>query len=433
MVALVDCNNFYVSCERVFNPKLEKRPVVVLSNNDGCIIARSEEAKALGIPMGAPLFQFREFLEKNKVIALSSNYTLYGDMSERVMNTLAKFTQSIEIYSIDEAFLDLSRLAFVGNDTEKLYEYGMSIRNTVLKWTGIPVSIGIAPTKVLSKVASKKAKKSTGVCVLNDEETIKEALSNFDVEDIWGIGKAYSKFLKKHHINTALEFANAPDQWVQKHLTIVGLRIVKELRGEKCISVEEEPIPRKSVCSQKSFGEPQSDFFTLYNALSSYIDSCAMKLRNQESVANIMGVWLATNPFNLNEPQYFQSKFINLPVPTNFTVELLRYGYALLKDIYREGYRYKRVGVLFSGLAPDNALQYNLFDNLQRDKLLRLMEVYDTINRKFGKGTIKFFAQGTNQEWKMKQEHLSENFTTSWENILTIQVDKQILPKLKEK
>lgn len=433
MIALVDCNNFYVSCERVFNPKLEKRPVVVLSNNDGCIVARSEEAKALGIPMGAPLFQFKDFLEKNNVIALSSNYTLYGDMSERVMNTLAMFTQSIEIYSIDEAFLDLSCLAFVGNEAQKLYDYGMKIRSTVLKWIGIPVSIGIAPTKVLSKIASKKAKKGQGVCVLSSPDLIQDALSNFDVEDIWGIGKAYAKFLKKHNINTALELANAPEQWIKRHLTIVGLRIVKELRGEKCIGVEEEPMPRKSVCSQKSFGEPQTEFFVLFNALSSYIDECTRKLRNQGSLASIMGVWIATNPFNFSEPQYFQSKFINLPVPTNFTAELIRYGYALLKEIYREGYRYKRVGVLFSGLTPDNTLQYNLFDKLQRDKLQRLMDAYDSINRKYGKGTVKFSSQGIGYEWRMKQEHLTEHFTTSWENILCIQLDKQILPKLKEK
>lgn len=423
MIALADCNNFYVSCERVFNPKLENRPVVVLSNNDGCIVARSEEAKALGIPMGAPLFKFKEFLEKNNVIALSSNYTLYGDMSERVMNTLATFTPSIEIYSIDEAFLDFSRLAWVGNDSKKLYDYGMNVRTTVLKWTGIPVSLGIAPTKVLAKVASKKAKKSSGVCVLNTKEEIKEALSTFDIEDIWGIGRAYTNFLRKHKINTALELANAPDDWVKKHLTIVGLRIVKELRGEKCLDIDEEPAPRKSIGSQKSFGEPQTDFFVLFNALSSYIDECARKLRKQRSVANIMGVFVATNPFNLKEPQYFRSKFIRLPVPTNFTGELIKYGYALLKDIYREGYRYKRVGILFAGLNSEDSFQFNLFDKLNREKVFKLMEVYDKLNKKYGKGIIKFSAQGVQKEWKMKQEHLSEHFTTSWDDILTINLD----------
>lgn len=424
MIALVDCNNFYVSCERVFNPKLEKVPVVVLSNNDGCIVARSEEAKALGIPMGAPLFQYKDFLEKHNVVALSSNYTLYGDMSERVMNTLSMFTPNIEIYSIDEAFLDLSRLANIGNNSLKLLDYGSLIRSTVLKWTGIPVSIGISHTKVLAKVASKLAKKRDGVCVLNSPEEINNALSNFDVEDIWGIGHAYAKFLRKNKINTAYELANAPDHWIQKNLTIVGLRIVKELRGEKCIDIEYQPIPRKSVGSQKSFGELQTDFFVLYNALSCYIDECARKLRNQKSYANIMGVFVATNPFNPNEPQYFRSKFIRLPVPTNFTGELIRYGYALLREIFKEGFKYKRVGVIFAGLSPEGSLQYNLFDRINRDKVSRIMEVYDKLNRKYGKGILKFSAQGIDKPWRMKQEHLSEHFTTEWENILTIDLDK---------
>lgn len=419
MIALVDCNNFYVSCERVFNPKLKNRPVVVLSNNDGCIVARSEEAKALGIPMGAPFFQYREFLEKYDVVALSSNYTLYGDMSERVMNTLGEFTPCIEIYSIDEAFLDFSNLAFIRNNPEKLTEYGLQIRNKVLKWTGIPVSTGIAPTKVLAKVASKKAKKSKGVWVIVTEEDIKNALSDFPVEDLWGIGRAYSSFLKKNKINTALELANMPESWVRKHLTVVGVRIIKELKGEKCIDIE-QPVPRKSIGSQKSFGEPQTDFSVLFNALASYIDECATKLRNQKGVANIMGVFVATNPFNTNEPQYFKSRYIRLPVPTNFTGELIRLGYVLLKDIYKEGYKYKRVGVLLTGLDNQKNLQYNLFDKVNRVKAMKLMEVYDNIRKLYGKNALKFSAQGVTKEWKMKQERLSKSFSTDWNSILTI-------------
>lgn len=424
MIALVDCNNFYVSCERVFNPKLEKRPVVVLSNNDGCIVARSEEAKALGIPMGAPLFQYKDFLDKHNVIALSSNYTLYGDMSERVMNTLAEFTPNIEIYSIDEAFLDLSNIAFVSKNPDRLFEYGVEIRSKVLKWTGIPVSIGIAPTKVLAKVASKKAKKSNGVWVIVSEEDRVNALSDFPVEDLWGIGRAYSNFLKRRKINTALELSRMPESWVRKHLTVQGVRIVKELNGEKCLDIE-QPIPRKSVGSQKSFGEPQTDFFVLFNALASYIDECAVKLRNQNSVANILGIFVATNPFNKSEPQYFKSRFIRLPVPTNFTGELIRFGYIILKDIFKEGYRYKRVGVLLTGLDSVNKLQYNLFDKLNREKAIKLMEVYDSIRKKYGKEILKFSAQGIGKEWKMKQEHLSDKFTTDWDSILTINIQSK--------
>ncbi len=423
MIALVDCNNFYVSCERVFNPKLEKKPVVVLSNNDGCIVARSEEAKELGIPMGAPLFEWKEFIEKHKVEVFSSNYTLYGDLSERVMNTLSQFSPDIEIYSIDEAFIDLSYLSYVTNSKEKLFEYGTKIRNTVKKWTGIPVSVGIAPTKVLSKVAAKKAKKSSGVFILVSGKDIEEALSNFDVEDIWGIGRAYSRFLKRNGINTALQLAKANDQWVLKNLTIVGLRIVQELRGTKCLDVEIQPIPNKAIGSAKSFGEPLTSFQHIFNALASYIDECARKLRAQNSLANIIGVGLATNPFNKNEPQYFNSRFTRLHVPTCFTNELITYGYHLLKDIYREGFRYKRVSVLLTGLIPNTSIQTSLFDKLDRAKLQRLTEVYDLLNKKFGKGIIKFASQGTKRTWKMKQEHLTPHYTTSWDDLLTINLD----------
>lgn len=422
MIALVDCNNFYVSCERVFNPRLEGRPVVVLSNNDGCIIARSEEAKQLGIPMGAPLFQYREFLEKNNVVVCSSNYTLYGDLSQRVMNTLSHFTPDIEIYSIDEAFLDLSYLPSITSSKENLTNFARRVHETVLKWTGISVSIGIGATKVLAKVAAKKAKKNGYVWVLYSKEDIDFTLEDFDIEDLWGIGRAYSNFLKRHNIKFAADLVKANDYWIKKHLTIVGLRILEELRGKKCFDVEIQPIPKKSIGSAKSFGEPQTDFQPIYNALASYVDECSRKLRNQRSLANILGVYLQTNPFCSNEPQYFNSKFIRLPVPTNFTNELIYYAYLLLKDIYRKGYRYKRVGVLLSGFVDEDKLQFSLFDKLDRGKLNRMIRAYDIINRKFGKGVIKFSAQGTQKGWKMRQENLSKTFTTNWDSLLTIDV-----------
>ncbi|MGQ9819914.1 MAG: Y-family DNA polymerase [Candidatus Kapaibacteriales bacterium] len=420
MIALIDCNNFYVSCERVFRPKLENRPVVVLSNNDGCIIARSEEAKELGIPMGAPLFQYKEFLEKNNVVTCSSNYTLYGDLSERVMNTLSHFTPDIEVYSIDEAFLDLSFLPSISASKERLIDFAKKVRETVLKWTGIPISIGIGPTKVLAKVASKIAKKNGFVWVLFSQDEIDNALKSFDIEDLWGIGKSYSKFLKKHNIFYAYELAKANDNWVKKHLTIVGLRIVEELRGIKCIDVEVQPLPKKSIGSAKSFGEPQTEFFPIYNALSTYIDECTRKLRSQRSLANILGVYLQTNPFRADEPQYFNSKFIKLPVPTNLTNELIHYGYILLKEIFRGGYRYKRVGVLLSGFVNENELQLNIFDKMNREKLSRVILAYDEINQRYGKGIIKFSAQGTTKMWKMRQDNLSQPFTTNWDSLLTI-------------
>lgn len=426
MVALIDCNNFYVSCERVFNPKLENRPVVVLSNNDGCIIARSEEAKTLGIPMGAPYFQYQKFLEKNNVAVLSSNYTLYGDMSERVMNTLAQFTPDIEIYSIDEAFLDLSYLPSIIKTKENLTDFGRKIRETVLKWTGIPISVGVSSTKVLAKVAAKKAKKNGYVWVLFSKYDIDSALRDFDVEDLWGIGKAYSKFLKRNKINSALELTKIKDSWIRKHLTIVGLRIVEELRGHRCLDVEIQPILKKSIGSAKSFGEPQTEFEPIYNALAWYVDECSRKLRNQNSLANIIGVYIQTNNFRPDEPQYFNSKFLRLPVPTNFTNELINYSYLLLKKIYRKGYKYKRVGVILSGFVDEKEVQLNLFDKLERNKIRQMISAYDEINHKFGKGIIKFSAQGTRKEWKMRQENLSEPFTTDWNKLLTIDIGRKL-------
>ncbi len=419
MIAIVDCNNFYASCERVFNPKLEGRPVVVLSNNDGCIIARSNEAKALGIEMAMPAFQIEPFLQKHHVAVFSSNYVLYGDLSERVMNTLATLVKEIEIYSIDEAFIDLSGYR------EDLTELGFRIRRKIKQWTGIPVSVGIAPSKTLAKVANKIAKKSGGVHLLADPESIRQALEKLPVKDIWGIGGQYSKFLKSYGILTALDLTRAKDAWIQKHMTLVGLRLVKELRGESCIELDTEPAPKKAIGTARSFGQMLSDFETIAEALANYAATCARKLRQQQSCANMLTVFLETHPFKEDLPQYFNSKVITLPVATNYTPEIVHYAKQGLKAIFKKGYQYKKTGVIVSGLVPEDQVQRNFFDEADRGKQRALMKVMDAINDTMGKDRVRLLAQGYDRKWKLRQERLTPCYTSRWEELLTIDVDKK--------
>lgn len=419
MIAIVDCNNFYASCERVFNPKLEGRPVVVLSNNDGCIIARSNEAKALGIEMAMPAFQIEPFLQKHHVAVFSSNYALYGDLSERVMNTLATLVKDIEIYSIDEAFIDLSGYR------EDLTELGFRIRRKIKQWTGIPVSVGIAPSKTLAKVANKIAKKSGGVHLLADPESIRQALEKLPVKDIWGIGGQYNKFLKSYGILTALDLTRAKDAWIQKHMTIVGLRLVKELRGESCIELDTEPAPKKAIGTARSFGQMLSDFETIAEALANYAATCARKLRQQHSCANMLTVFLETHPFKEALPQYFNSIVITLPVATNYTPEIVHYAKLGLKAIFKKGYQYKKTGVIVSGLVPEDQVQRNFFDEADRSKQRSLMKVMDAINDTMGKDRVRLLSQGFDRKWKLRQERLTPAYTSRWEELLTIDVDKK--------
>ncbi|QKG80358.1 Y-family DNA polymerase [Tenuifilum thalassicum] len=420
MYVLADCNNFYASCERVFNPSLIGKPVIVLSNNDGCVIARSNEAKALGIKMGEPAFKIKDTIERHNVAVFSSNYTLYGDMSQRVMNTLASFTPDIEIYSIDEAFLGLHGFRYVD-----LIEYASQIRKTTMRNTGIPISLGIAPTKTLAKVANHIAKKQpahNGVYMIATDEQRVEALKNYEIGEVWGIGRQYSKFLMRYGVNTAYDFTKMPAGWVRRHMSVVGLRTQKELLGIPCIDLEHTAPPKKAIATTRSFGEMQTDLGYLKEAVASFAANCAHKLRKQKSVAQIVMVFAHTNYFRDDLPQYSASKTITLPVPTSSSIELAHYAIEALKRIYKPGYSYKKAGVIVSGISTNQHIQTSLFDTIDREKHNRLMAAMDKINDKYGRGTVKIAAQGAGRKWKLRQEKVSPKYTTSWSDIITIKV-----------
>jgi DNA polymerase V len=420
MYALVDCNNFYASCERVFNPKVENVAVVVLSNNDGCVIARSNEAKLLGIKMGDPAFMIKDFLTKNNVAVFSTNFTLYGDMSERVMSTLKDFADEIEIYSIDEAFLDMHTF-----DQSTIYDYGITIRSTVKKWTGIPVSIGIARTKTLAKVANKVAKKNRqgpGVHLLDSPEKINDALADLDVEDIWGVGRQHGKFLKNLGINTALNLTMQSDAWIKKHMTIMGLRTVKELRGVSCIPMELISPDKKGILTSRSFGTAVTELDALREAIATFTASCAEKLRRQHSCAHCLMVFILTDRFKPSDPQYKSYKMVTLEVPSNNTLELVRYSLKALELVYRNGYKYKKAGVFVTEIVPDCQLQTSLFDTVDREKYMDAISAMDTVNGIMGRDKVRLAVQGFDRKWKLRQEKLSPCFTTNWRDLLTIQV-----------
>lgn len=420
LFCLIDCNNFYVSCERVFNPKLWKQPVVVLSNNDGCVIARSNEAKKLDIPMGAPFFKYKDLLERNRVAVFSSNYTLYGQMSQRVMQTLTYFTPDLEIYSIDEAFLQLS-------NQDSLIEKAHEIKKTVYQWTGIPVSVGIAPTKTLAKAANRYAKKnpsSEGIFILNDEETRETILKGLDVQDVWGIGHRISALLYKNGIRSAWDLVCTDDLWIKKNLSVVGLRTVWELRGISCLSLEQAVPPKKSIVCSRSFGREVYAEHELSEALSSYVASAAERLRSQQSLTSFLEVFLNTNRFKENN-YYHQSMHIALPVPTDYTPHLIHYAKEGLKKIYRQGLGYKKVGVMFGGIVSNQAIQQNLFVRRDDNSLKKhqiLMQLMDDANAKYGKDTLKLAAQGVHPTWKMQRNKCTSHFTTSWEGLLKIDI-----------
>ncbi|MCD6296634.1 MAG: Y-family DNA polymerase [Deltaproteobacteria bacterium] len=417
--ALVDCNNFYVSCERAFNPKLAEKSVIVLSNNDGCAVARSDEAKALGIKMGVPVFEILNIIKAHKVHVYSSNYALYGDMSQRVMQTLTRFTPDIEIYSIDESFLDLS-----GFTKWNLSEYGCKIKYTVEKWTGIPVSIGIAEKKTLAKIANriaKKSKKSNGVLDLTASSYQDNALKLTDVEDVWGIGHSYRRFLKENGINNALQLRNADDSFIKKKMGIVGIRLLQELRGVSCYSLERSPPPKKGITVSRSFKQTIENLDELLEAVAAYVSIGSEKLRKEHSAAEVLMVFLMTNRFK-KERYYNNMTTIRLPVSTSDTSELIRYAHGGLIEIYRKGYQYKKAGVIFTGLVPETQVQTNFLDSKDRIHSNRLMKTLDNINIRMGSGTLKYAAVGLgrNQKWKTAFDHRSQSYTTSWNQLLEV-------------
>ncbi len=414
MFALVDCNNFYVSCERVFNPILEGKPVVVLSNNDGCIIARSEEAKKLGLQMAEPAFTKSKFLKENKVQIFSSNYTLYGDMSARVTETLSHFVPEIEIYSIDEAFMNLT--GFKGD----LEDLSKSIIATVKQHTGIPVSVGIGLTKTLAKIANKAAKQTGGIFIIKNKRQSDTLIRNTPIEKVWGIGGQYTKLLTQNNVKTAFDFSLLDDNWLRIKMKVMGLRIKYELRGESCVRLELVTPPKKAIATTRAFGKKTSELNYISEAVSTYAVRCAEKLRKQNSVANLLTVFIHTDPFNLNEPQINISKTISLPVATNDNIELVKYANIGLNMIFNPEFRYKKAGVIVDGLQNDTQIQGNIFDKTDRRKQRKLFQTIDTLNYKFGRDKVKLAVQGNGKEWKLRQEKLSKHYTTNWKEIIEV-------------
>lgn len=413
MYGLVDCNNFYASCERAFNPSLNGKPVIVLSNNDGCVIARSNEAKALGIKMGVPAYQIKDLVKQYDIAVFSSNYVLYGDMSGRVMSLLADMAPEIEVYSIDEAFLNLAGI-------KDLQSLGANIVRKVSRGTGIPVSIGIAPTKTLAKMANKFAKKYPAynrLCIIDTEEKRVRALKLLEIGDVWGIGRRQAAKLEKRGVKTAFDFTQLPGSWVRKNMTVVGERTWKELRGISCIDMETAPPAKKQICTSRSFGKMVEDIDTISEAIATHASTCARKLREQKSFAQSLMVFIHTNNFREDLPQYWKNTIVQLPVPTSDTLEIVHYALEGLRRIFLPGYQYKKAGVIITEIT-DNA-QLGLFDSVDREKRERLMQVVDKINGKF-QHNVKLAIQGSGRDWKLKQEQLSQCYTTDINEIIIV-------------
>ena len=410
MYALVDCNNFFCSCERVFDSRLDGKPVIVLSNNDGCAIARSNEAKALGIKMGANYFEIEDIVRKYDVQVFSTNFVLYADMSLRVKGLLTRFCPAIEDYSIDESFLD-----FQGFENIDLKEHCTKIAQTVKQGTGIPVSIGVAPTKTLAKVANKFAKKFPAyqsVCLIDTEEKRLKALQNFEIGDVWGIGRQHTKRLTAMNVRTAYDFTRLPQAWVRKNMTVVGERTWSELRGVPCIQMETAPPPKQSIMVSRSFGKMIDDCATIGEAVATYTSMAAAKLRGQKSCAASLLVFIDTNPYRDDLPQYSRHIIMRLPVASNSTQELIHHALEGLRKIYRPKYFYKKAGVMMMDICSENAVQGNLFDTIDRKKHKSLMTVLDSVNNRYGRNTLKFACMGDGKAWHIKQERLSPCYTT---------------------
>ena len=448
MIGLADCNNFYCSCERVFRPDLIGKPVVVLSNNDGCVIARSEEAKALGYKMGDPFYQVKEKLEAEGVAIFSSNYTLYGSLSNRVMSMLSHYSPHIDQYSIDESFFDVDQSmaerffqdnlkendTFLNNES-LLHQYGARISADVLRAVGIPISIGIAETKTLAKIGSKFAKKYKGYqgcCLIDTDERRHKALSLFPIKDVWGIGRQISRKLDYMGIRTAAQFADKKESWVRSHFNITTVRTWKELNGESCISIEELP-QKKSICTSRSFaGEGISDKDVVEEAVANFAVRCAEKLRHQGSVCQGITVFAWTSRFNENVPEYTIHDSLTLPIATNAQEEIVGAALSILRAKYPKpmadsrpdrpdmSFHFKKAGVILWQISPDHPRQQDLFDTIDRSRQKALMEAIDAINRKNGHGTIRQAVQGNGCQFDLKREYMSKRFTTDIHEILKV-------------
>ena len=417
MYALVDCNNFYASCERVFSPQLNGKPIVVLSNNDGCVIARSNEAKPY-IPMGAVAFKFKDTFKQHSINVFSSNYALYGDLSNRVMNILREFSPDIEIYSIDEAFLE-----FKGFDNYDLQAYGVEMKNRVVQHTGIPISVGVAPTKALSKIANKIAKKfpkrTNGSYVIDSEEKRIKALKWTKINDVWGIGSRYAKRLQAIHVNTAYDFTQLSDNYIRNEFSVVGLRLKHELEGKSRLALDEVKN-KKAIATTRSFDKDISDYNLLKERVATFACSCAEKLRKQQGHTTTIMVFVTTDRHKKNQAQHSRNVCVQLPYSTSSSITINKYAQIALKSIYKEGYQYKKAGVIIMGISANNHTQLNMFEN-ENPKHTKLMHTVDKINRNLGVHKLKLGGQGLGRTWKMRQEKLSHRYTTNWNEVLEVE------------
>ncbi len=415
-IALIDCNSFYASCERIFDPKLLGKPVVVLSNNDGCIITRSTEAKALGIKMGEPYFKAKKIIENNNVKVFSSNYSLYGDISQRVMEILLGFSPDVEIYSIDEAFL-----SFNGFKNYELLTYSKYIRKVIKQWVGIPVSIGVGPTKTLSKIANNIAKNKEeyeGVCILKSNKEINEVIEKTKINDVWGIGRQWTKFLMKNNIFTAKEFILLDRSWIRKKMGVIGEKIQLELKGVSCIDLELLPTPKKSCCVSRSFGSPVEEIQEMEESIANYGSRVSEKIREEGLVAELMSVFVLTNHFNKKESQYSNSIKLHLDYPTNNTTLIVKKAIEGIRKIYKKGYRYKKAGIILYELNDSLSVRGLLdYDRLRSDSLMKTL---DQINYRYGDSTLKIAAEGLTKNWKMRRSKKSPHYTTSFQDLIRV-------------
>ena len=418
-IALVDCNSFYVSCERLFNPSIAKKPVIVLSSNDGCVISRSTEAKSLGIKMGEPYFKVKKIVRENDVKTFSTNFALYGDMSRRVMKTLKYFSPQMEIYSIDEAFLDLSSVK-----NEDLLEHSYKIRKTILKWTGIPTSIGIASTKTLSKAANFIAKKErSGVVDFINSKQIDKFLSKVKINDVWGVGRQLTKFYIRNRINTAYDLKNMHNGWIKKNTSVFGSRTAMELRGIPCISLDPHQDKRKNCCVSRSFGEKVTKLEYLNEAITSHCLNAAEKIRLDKQTVKKITVFIRTSPFQTGENYYANSKDIDLPIRTNDSIVLIKESLAALKSIYKIGFRYQKTGIIFSGLKDFDIYNKNLFSTINNEeKRIKLMKAIDRTNIKYGRHALSIAQARLKKKWNIKRQHFSKIDTACFDFLPTVKI-----------
>ncbi|MCA9383347.1 Y-family DNA polymerase [Candidatus Dojkabacteria bacterium] len=416
MFALVDCNNFFVSCERVFQPHLEQKPTIVLSNNDGCVIARSNEVKKMGIPMGAPIHKYKHLLKQNNVKTFSCNFQLYGDFSNRVMSTIKAFAEDVQVYSIDEAFINLDLIHNVSH-----YEYAVELRNIIKQWVGIPTSIGMGPTKTLAKLTNEVAKKNEefqGVLNYDDYSNKDELLERVEVGDIWGVGRRYAQFLNGWNIYNARQFRDMSLKWVKQNMSINGVRTVMELRGTACFPIHDAPDTRKSILTSRSFGYSVTSAKDMREAVASYVCRAAEKLREEKLAAQYVTVFIKTNKHRQNQQQYSNSYTITLNQASIYNPDLIDAALKALKKIFLDGYYYKKAGVLLTGLVPMNQVQLSfLNDTRNSDQKEKIMHVFDEINNNYGKRTIRYAATGTRKPWSMKQDMRSPRYTTKWSEL----------------